>query len=460
MKPYRNLKIIITFAILMLLGCDITLLFAAQSDSDANASSTQQQLQQIQSLQQQNAAASSYQGSSSANQAASPVQSQPASQSSLPPLIPTVPAAASAPQVQQAPPQPLPAQQALPASTNDQTQAPQSSYYNAPPQDQGAVVTSAPPDQNAPPADQTVAAPQPVPAQGQGLYDNTQGNGAVATPAPAQPTADQTSADADNSGMVSEDSVRDDAFNAMTQNQLPMSPEQIQKLRSLFNQSQYAAATMPGVPPRPTVTSQFVNLSPGSTAPVIRLAQGFVTSLVFIDSTGAPWPIAAYDIGNPSAFNIQWNHSDNTLMIQALTLYTYGNLAVRLQGLPTPVMLTLIPGQKAVDYRVDLRIQGNGPNAIPVPVTGLPSSANPELLGVLDGIPPEGSAEIQIEGGCAQAWVRGNQLFVRTHYTILSPGWTSTMSSADGMKAYQMPKAPLLLASANGKIIQLKLEGF
>ena len=217
---------------------------------------------------------------------------------------------------------------------------------------------------------------------------------------------------------------------------------------------------MPGTPPRPTVTSQFVNLSPGSTAPVIRLAQGFVTSLVFIDSTGAPWPIAAYDIGNPSAFNIQWNHSDNTLMIQSLTLYTYGNLAVRLQGLPTPVMLTLIPGQKAVDYRVDLRIQGNGPNAIPVPVIGLPSSANPELLGVLDGVPPEGSAEVQIEGGCAQAWVRGNQLFVRTHYTILSPGWTATMSSADGMKAYQMPKAPLLLASANGKIIQLKLEGF
>ena len=37
------------------------------------------------------------------------------------------------------------------------------------------------------------------------------------------------------------------------------------------------------------------------------------------------------------------------------------------------------------------------------------------------------------------------------------------MSSADGMHAYEIPKpaeqAPVLLASANGKIIQLKIEG-
>lgn len=260
-------------------------------------------------------------------------------------------------------------------------------------------------------------------------------------------------------GAFSEDEIKSQAFNAVVQNQLPMTPEQIQRLRQLFNESQFAAASTPGTPPRPVATSQMVNLSPGSTPPIIRLAQGFVTSLVFIDSTGAPWPIANYDIGNPTAFNIQWNKSDNTLMIQATTLYTYGNLAVRLQGLNTPVMLTLIPGQQAVDYRVDLRIQGMGPNAVPIPVIGLPGTANPELLGVLDGVPPAGSGEVKVCGGGAQAWVRGDVMYVRTRYTILSPGWTATMSSADGTKAYLMPKAPLLLVSENGRVVQLKLEG-
>ncbi len=273
----------------------------------------------------------------------------------------------------------------------------------------------------------------------------------IGNPAPTSPNPQP--------GTVSEDEIRKQAFDSMVQNQLPMTPDQIQRLRQLFNETQFAAASTPGTPPRPVATSQLVNLAPGSTPPVIRLAQGYVTSLVFIDSTGAPWPIANYDIGNPTAFNIQWNKTDNTLMIQATTLYTYGNLAVRLQGLATPVMITLIPGQRAVDYRVDLRIQGMGPNAAPIPVIGLPGTANPELLGVLDGVPPTGSAEIKVCGGGAQAWVRGDLLFVRTHYTILSPGWTATMSSADGTHAYQMSKAPLLLVSENGKVVQLKLEG-
>lgn len=333
--------------------------------------------------------------------------------------------------------QQLQRQQAQTAGVYPGTQAPSAVVIQPPP---GPGLVPPPGNRRAIPLQP--AAPPFVPSQGR------------ANPvSPEQQTAGGTP------GVVSEDDIRDQAFNAVVQNQLPMTPEQIQRLRQLFNESQFAATSMPGTPPRPAATSQMVNLAPGSTPPVIRLAQGFVTSLVFIDSTGAPWPIANYDIGNPTAFNIQWNKSDNTLMIQATTLYTYGNLAVRLQGLNTPVMLTLIPGQRAVDYRVDLRIQGMGPNASPIPVIGLPGTASPELLGVLDGVPPAGSTEIKVCGGGAQAWVRGDLLFVRTRYTILSPGWTATMSSADGTKAYQMSKAPLLLVAENGRVVQLKLEG-
>lgn len=279
-----------------------------------------------------------------------------------------------------------------------------------------------------------------------------------AAPITANPV---TGAQSNPGGTVSQADLSEAAFNSVTQNILPMTPAQIQRLRQLFNQTQYSAATMPGIPPRPVATSLFVDLSPGSTPPVIRLGQGFVTSILFLDSTGAPWPIEAYDIGNPSAFNIVWNKTDNTLMIQAITLYTYGNMAVRLQGLNTPVMLTLVPGQKAIDYRVDLRMPGYGPNA--APVIGLPVSANPELLGILDGIPPAGSKAVKIEGGTAQAWVLGDRLFVRTRFTVLSPAWVATMSSGDGTKAYEIPKPsmqdPVLLASQNGKIVQLKIEG-
>lgn len=250
------------------------------------------------------------------------------------------------------------------------------------------------------------------------------------------------------------------AFQALKKRLFPLTPDQVVALRKWYDENQLADITTPEPPPKPTATSQFVNLSPGSTPPVIRLSQGFVSSLVFLDSTGAPWPISAYDLGDPSSFSIQWDKTSNTLMIQATKIYNYGNLAVRLQGLNTPVMLTLIPGQKAVDYRVDLRIQGYGPNAKALPMEdGIPPSASDQLLHVLDGVPPDGSQRLSVSGGDASAWLLSDKMYVRTNLTILSPGWLASMTSADGMHAYEMQKAPVLLVSWHGKVMQLKVEG-
>lgn len=254
--------------------------------------------------------------------------------------------------------------------------------------------------------------------------------------------------------------VDNKAFKDMTRQLFPLTAEQVLRLKQMSQAAEFAQASTAGVPPKPTATSQFVNLSPGSIPPVIRLSQGFVSSLVFLDSTGAPWPIVAYDLGAPSAFNIQWDKTSNTLMIQALKLYNYGNLAVRLKGLNTPVMLTLIPGQKAVDYRVDLRIQGYGPNAKSMPMEqGLPPHASDILLHVLDGVPPAGSQRLIVSGGDARAWSANDKMYVRTNLTVISPGWLASMTSADGMHAYEMQKAPILLVSWHGKVIQLKVEG-
>lgn len=266
--------------------------------------------------------------------------------------------------------------------------------------------------------------------------------------------------DADAEATIDDDLLDRKAFEGVIRSRFPLTPGQIIRLKHKYQSTEYANASPAGTPPKPTATSQFVNLSPGSTPPVIRLSQGFVSSLVFLDSTGAPWPIHAYDLGDPSAFNIQWDKTSNTLMIQALKLYNYGNLAVRLVGLNTPVMLTLIPGQKAVDYRVDLRIQGLGPHAQSMPMEeGLPPHANDVLLHVLDGVPPAGSRRLTISGGDARGWIMNNRMYIRTNLTILSPGWIGSMTSADGMHAYEMQKAPVLLVSWHGKVMQLKVEG-
>lgn len=285
-------------------------------------------------------------------------------------------------------------------------------------------------------------------------------NAFAGIPAQDPPKAKDTSTAESEASTTSVETVNKSAFGSMTQSVLPMTPEQIQRLRQLFNQTQQAAATTPGIPPRPTISSQYIKLEPGATPVVIRLSQGYVTTLAFLDATGQPWPIANYDVGNPQAFNIQWDKKSNLLMIQSTSLYSVGNMAVQLQGLSTPVMLTLISGQKAVDYRIDLRLPQNGPNAQALLGRSLPSNANPTLLSILDGVAPKGCHLLEVSGGSAQAWSdEAGHLYLRTRLTLISPAWISTMSSPDGMKAYLMPKTPLILGFEEGKSIQLKIEG-
>ncbi len=256
------------------------------------------------------------------------------------------------------------------------------------------------------------------------------------------------------------------AFKGTINNILPMTPDQIHRLKQLYTASQYAAAVPAGTPPKPTATSLNVDLSPGASPPAINLSEGDITALVFLDSTGAPWPIAAIDNGNPQSFNIQWNKTDNVLFVQSIKAFGHGNLAVRLRKLGPPVMITLITntsvenGGGAVDYRVDMRVPGYGPNAKPLPVSGLPGTASPLLLNVLDGIPPDNSKRLVVANDAGQAWLVNNKVYLRTRYTLLSPGWLATMSSADGTNAYELQKTPLLLMSQNGKVTEIKIEGF
>lgn len=295
-----------------------------------------------------------------------------------------------------------------------------------------------------------------------GKKGNTAGTTAQNVPPQANQSAPANNSAVDTVGVSKNDAeiIDNKAFEEAKRTIYPLNPEQVVRLKQNYQTNEFAQSSPVGTPPKPTATSQFVNLSPGSTPPVIRLSQGFVSSLVFLDSTGAPWPISAYDLGDPDAFNIQWDKTSNTLMIQALKLYNYGNLAVRLKGLNTPVMLTLIPGQKAVDYRVDLRIQGYGPNAKSMPMEeGIPPAASDILLHVLDGVPPPNSQRLTVNGGDARAWLAQEKMYVRTNLTVLSPGWIASMTSADGTHAYEMQKSPVLLVSWHGKVMQLKVEG-
>jgi intracellular multiplication protein IcmK len=251
------------------------------------------------------------------------------------------------------------------------------------------------------------------------------------------------------------------AFNNLLNQNMPMTPQQMIRLRQLVDVSQRAAAVPANVPPKPVSSTLMINLAPGTTPPAIRLAQGYVSSLVFVDSTAAPWPIAAYDVGDPKATTLQWDGKSNILLIQAIAPYSESNLVVRLVGLAMPITLVLVSGQREVDYRTDLHVSGLGPNTKELPTgTRLPDNANQLLLGVLDGIAPPGSKPLMVKGGNCQGWLLGDKMYLRTRQTVLSPGWVGKMTSPDGMNAYEIQPTSSILISQYGEPVELKVEGF
>jgi hypothetical protein len=162
--------------------------------------------------------------------------------------------------------------------------------------------------QNPPPATNLPGsiAPQPqvlVPANAGPV--NPQQVGVPFQPTPAPTATPATAVTQQMQAQPVSGGLYDEAFSGVVTQMLPMTPTQIAKLRMLFNETQRAAVIPPGIPPKPTTSSVMVNLSPEATPPVIKLGAGYITSLVFIDSTGQPWPITAYSIGDPTAFNIQ-----------------------------------------------------------------------------------------------------------------------------------------------------------
>ncbi len=325
------------------------------------------------------------------------------------------------------------------------------------PQDQPSLFNLSPTSDNRSTSQRS--AQSNVPSQAAGSFAQKQTQAPVNTRMQSQvqqSAKNQRQASSERAPVVD---VNQEAFVGATNALLPMSPDQIRSLHALFDETQRAASEAPGVPPLPTSTAIQVRLEPGATPPLIRLSAGIVTSLVLVDSTGAAWPIKAYSIGNPKAFNIQWEPGSNLLLLQSLTVSKSGNLAIVLKDFNTPVMVTLMSGQKAVDYRVDLRVPGFGPNAR-AEIEGLPATESPYLLDVLNGVPPRGSKKLVLPN-CINCdlWALRKRFYLRTQFTLLSPAWVSKMSSPDGTNAYELNQTPVLLLSEHGKVFTLTVEG-
>lgn len=256
--------------------------------------------------------------------------------------------------------------------------------------------------------------------------------------------------------------IRTRAYDAAATGLLPMRPGEIRKLLETYDKTQQAVEVPVYPYPEPENTVQTISLDPGVKPSEVKVATGHVTTMTFMDMTGAPWPVQ--DISWAGNFEIvQPENGGSVLRVTPMSEFAYGNMSIRLVGLNTPVTFVLKTHRDVVQYRFDARIPQYGPSAKPPVIQGgaaLLAAGDPVMGSILDGSVPGNAERLDVDGvdGRTTAYKLEQTTYVRTPLTLLSPGWTGSVSSADGMNVYQLRNAPVLLLSDEGQVVRARLS--
>lgn len=274
---------------------------------------------------------------------------------------------------------------------------------------------------------------------------------------------DESDDDFDKSTEELEDSFRKEAFDQALKTLLPLKPEEIRTLLEHFDRT-VESTELPVHPyPRPELLVQNISLDPGVAPLVVKLAYGYVTTISMLDSSGQPWPIE--DISWVGDFLIQESQVQDTthiLRISPESHFAHGNISMRLMGLNAPVILTFETNRDTVHYRFDAIIPKRGPGAkTPLIDPGITlASGDPDMSVALSGVVPGDAQVLNVAGvdGRTTAYIYNGLTYVRTPLTLLSPGWDSSVSSADGTKIYALEETPVILLSDRGRMVRAYLS--
>jgi len=248
----------------------------------------------------------------------------------------------------------------------------------------------------------------------------------------------------------------------------PLSEADIRKLRTQFDSSRKAKAYRP-VRTSPRIRSASVDLSPGSSLPILRTLPSESSTLVFLDASGTPWPLAAVPrVARPDVASAEWLEGTPSIVVSMLSPYEETNLTVFLAGLATPVVVKLTSGEpdskdqvREVDYRLDLRVPGHSPWAKPaIAGEGKVALYDDTMQAFLDGLPPQGATRLKPTGEVpprTEVWQFANALFVRTDLDIQT-AFDNTLAASDGTRVYRLPPTPYVTLSQLGRSVTFQVD--
>jgi intracellular multiplication protein IcmK len=254
---------------------------------------------------------------------------------------------------------------------------------------------------------------------------------------------------------------------------LPITKKQNQVLKNNILESE-EILNSPFSDPEVMYRSLDVNFNNIRKDETIYLSPNFVTTLLFLDKTGAYWPVENYTLALGSKIQHQALNNGTVIMSPKMR-FGKGNMVVLLEDSKIPLILTVEVSSDKVDYKTEIRIADFGPNSSPVIYSGAGTSdggfsdlsslakfVKQEMLLMLDGITPEGYVKREVSTDGIDAWSNGKELYIKTKDQLLSPSLLpknyNKMKSADDTFIYAIPYLPIVVLSRNGQVINVRVR--
>lgn len=243
----------------------------------------------------------------------------------------------------------------------------------------------------------------------------------------------------------------------------PLSAQEIIDLRKELEVRANAMAEPIGPVAKPVRRLVTIDMSPGSSPEIVRVSFGHGSVVTFLDAAGRPWPVIAADNFNQRGLDVAVLGINGLSIGVKTAAARAGNIAVQLEGIPSPITFAVAIGQLEVDYNVEMQVPKYLPGlAAPVgSVEKMPSLGAPELLNYLLGAAPKESRVLQVSAANVKAWqVTSETMIIRTDALLASPRYSRRQSSAAGVTVYEVPVSAHVILASQGQMQPVTIAGF
>lgn len=238
--------------------------------------------------------------------------------------------------------------------------------------------------------------------------------------------------------------------------------DELREIKKLWNSMKNIQERPAGDQPRPTISMMNLNLAPGATPPLVRISDQTGVILTFLDANGKKWPVEL--VRNLSAHEVEAEEKpaikdQNSVFVKAKRAGGLGNIAVFLRDFDTPIVITLLAGQKDVDYRMDFRvpatIDGRGGDGVVTPS----QQFDDRLVSSIMGITPAGCKKRKTDNVSVMAWACGDEQIIRARGILLAPATIDgkRIVGQSDTSAWVIPQTPVVSMLIGGASVSVRL---